>query len=267
MATGHGSGAPVSGQVRPIGAVAVVTGGARGIGYAAAAGLAELGARVCIVDRDRDRAEQAMARLRTVHGAVGLVVCGDVADPSLAASVREQVEATLGPVDVLVNAAAILSSRSFDELDLEEWRRVLAVNTSGVYYLCRALLPRMLERRRGRIVNVSSLAAKQGGGGIGTSAYATAKAAVLGLTKALASLAAPHGVTVNCVAPGSIETEMTAPAYREDPSLLPRTVVRIPMGRRGRAVEVADVIVFLASDSASYICGEAINVDGGSRME
>ena len=260
-------GAPASQHLRLIGEVAVVTGGARGIGYATAAGLAELGARLCIVDRDQDRAEQAMARLCTMQGAAGLVIHGDVADPDLGASVREQVEATLGPVDVLVNAAAILSTRSFDELDLDEWERVLAVNTSGVYYLCQALLPGMLERRRGRVVNVSSLAAQQGGGGVGSTAYATAKAAVLGLTKALASLAAPHGVTVNCVAPGSIETEMTAPAYREDPSLLPRTVARIPMGRRGRAVEVADVIVFLASESASYVCGETINVNGGARME
>jgi 3-oxoacyl-[acyl-carrier protein] reductase len=167
---------------------------------------------------------------------------------------------------LLVNAAGNTSSSSFLELERDEWDETLHSHLRSTFVTCRLLAPGMVERGDGRIVNVASVAGKRGGGFLGRSAYAAAKAAVIGFTKALARELAPYGVTVNAVAPGAMDTEMTR-ALNDDPELLARVLSVVPLGRRGVIQDVADAVAFLSSDLSSYLTGETLNVDGGVTME
>ena len=154
----------------------------------------------------------------------------------------------------------------FLELSEEEWDNVFRVDYTSMYLTCREVAESMVERRFGRIVNLSSIAGKRGGGFLGRTAYSAAKAGVIGFTKALARELAPFCVTVNAVAPGAMDTEMTK-VLREDPELLARVLSVVPMGERGTIQDVADAVVFLCSEGASYLTGETIDVDGGVMME
>ena len=247
------------------GRCAAVTGAGRGFGEQAAVELAKLGAAVAVLDVDADAAGRCAAALAR-SGARALALACDVSDDDAVRRAFEQARKELAPVDILVNNAGIVSTTPFLELTVEEFDRVLAVDYTSLWSCCRAVLPGMVERRQGRIVNISSVAGKRGGGFLGGSAYAAAKAAVIGFTKALAREVAPYGVTVNAIAPGAMDTEMTR-ALDDDPALLARVLSAVPMGRRGVIQDVADAVAFLSSDLSSYLTGETLNVDGGVTME
>ena len=247
------------------GRVAAVTGAGRGFGEQSARELAMLGASVAIVELDQDLGDGVAAELREAGGTAFAAPC-DVSDPGQVAAAFADVERELGPVDILVNNAGVAAFTSFLETTEDEWDQLFAVNLTGTYLCCKATLPAMVDREFGRIVNISSIAGKRGGGFLGRTPYSASKAGVLGLTKALAREFAGNGVTVNAIAPGSMDTEMTK-ILRTDAELRARIESIVPMGRRGVVQDVADAVCFLCSDLASYFTGETVNVDGGVSME
>lgn len=247
------------------GKVAAVTGGGKGFGAEIARALSELGASLAILDLSPEAARLS-AEAIAARGGRACAFAADVADLSSVDAAFAAIRDTLGPVDILVNNAGIVSSTPFLRLEPREWDRVQAVDYTGVFNCCRAVIADMKARRCGRIVNVGSVAGARGGGFLGTAAYASAKAGVAGLTAGLAAELAPFGITVNAVAPGSMHTEMTQP-LRDKPELFARVLAGIPMGRQGAAEHVADAVVFLASDLAALLSGETLNVDGGVTMK
>jgi len=239
------------------GNVALVTGAGSGIGLACSRALADEGVRVVCADLD---GEAAAAAARELGGAA---VAADVTKPEDAhRSVTVAVE-RFGALDVLVTCAGIFHATPLDRLSAEEWDRIQAVNLRGTFLVAQAALDVMIPRRSGRIITIASLAGQVGGLAAGAS-YAASKAGVIGLTKSLARFAGPHGITVNAVNPGIIETPMTAGLPEEQRAAL---VERTPLGRVGRAEEVAAVVVFLASAGASYVHGAHVDVNGGILMD
>lgn len=235
-----------------------ITGSSRGIGKATALYFARQGDRVVLhCHTHRQQAEELLCAL-TGSGAQAMLVQADVADPAQVTAAHQQIVAQFGPVEVLVNNAGIAQQALFTELSPEEWHRMFAVHVDGCFHCCQAVLPGMIRQQRGAIINLSSM-----WGQIGGSCevhYSAAKAAVIGLTKALAKEVGLSGVTVNCVAPGVIETDMNGAL--DEPSL---EMLRdaIPLGRIGTPAEVAKAVYFLASDSASYLTGQVISPNGG----
>lgn len=229
------------------GRVALVTGAASGIGAAVASRLAGEGARVAGFD------------LSDAVGDEVLAVTGDVAASADAEAAVERVTRELGPIDVLVCAAGI-PGRSLRTVDVDdaEWRRVMAVNADGVFFCNRAVIPGMVERGYGRIVNVASIAGKEGNPM--AAAYSASKAAVIALTKAIGKDLARTGVVVNCVAPAVIETPILAGLSDEHIGYM---VERIPMGRMGTADEVAALVAWLASGECSFSTGATYDISGG----
>nr|WP_274717988.1 SDR family oxidoreductase [Thermoleophilum album] len=244
------------------GRVAVVTGGASGIGAATCRRLAEEGARVAVVDIDMAGAE------RVAHETGGRPYRCDVADVDQVRATVGAVERELGAVDLLVNNAGTDEFGFLVETRPEQWDRVLAINLRGVIACTHAVLAGMQERRFGRIVNVASEAGRVGSRG--SSVYSAAKAGVIGFTKAVAREGARYGVTCNAVAPGPIETPllMAAPEHlgERGRKLIETMVGSTALRRIGRPEEVAGAIVFLLSDDASYITGETLGVSGGLGM-
>ena len=229
------------------GRTALVTGGASGIGAATAARLRASGAEVAVFDRE------------PVEGYVS--VTGDISSSADVNAAVEQVERDLGRIDVLVNSAGVPgeSLRTVDVGD-EEWQRVFAINANGSFYMCRAVLPGMIERGYGRIVLVASIAGKEGNPM--AAAYSASKAAVASLTKSLAVEWAQSGVNVNAIAPGVFRTKLNE--HLLDGTERGREfLMRTPMGRFGNVEELAGAAVFLASDASSFVTGEIIAVDGG----
>ena len=229
------------------GRVAFVTGAASGIGAAAARRLLEEGARVATFDLRGDAPEGALALL------------GDVAASADVAAAVDRAEEELGPIDVLVCSAGIpgASLRTQDVGD-DEWKRVLAINADGVFWCNRALAPRMAERGYGRIVNVASIAGKEGNPM--AAAYSASKAAVIALTKAVGKDFARSGVAVNCVAPAVIETPILEGLSQQHVDYM---VERIPMGRMGSPDEVAALVCWLASEECSFSTGATYDISGG----
>ena len=236
-----------SNDYRFSGRVALVTGGASGIGAAVARRLAAEGAAVASLD----------LRPETADGILGLA--GDVSSSSDVDAALERVEAELGPLDVLVCSAGVpgASLRTVDVTD-EEWRHVLAVNADGVFYCNRAVLPGMVERGYGRIVNVASIAGKEGNPM--AAAYSASKAAVIALTKAVGKDLAGTNVLVNCIAPAVIETPLLAQVSQEHIQYM---IDKIPMGRLGSVDEVAALVCWLASEECSFSTGATYDISGG----
>jgi len=253
------------------GRVAVVTGAASGIGKATAVRLAREGARVAAVDRHLAGAEETAAAIRAGGGTARAYAC-DVADSAQVAAAAQATLRDLGPVDVLANVAGIGDAVGSDitELDDARWNHVLAVNLSGAFYWCRALLPGMAERGRGAVVNVSSLAgrSKSANGG---PAYTASKAGLLGLTRHLAFDYGPRGVRVNAICPGGVDTPLlragrAAETSEERSVRLAAYGYFMPIKRISTPDEQAAAIAFLASDEASYINGVSLDVNGGLFM-
>ncbi len=241
--------------------VALVTGGSRGIGRAIALKLAEHGADVAILYAGNADAADATARDIEALGAKALAVQCDVSDYEQVAAAVARVRETLGPVDVLVNNAGITKDKLALRMSPEEFDRVLAVNLNGAFHTIRALYADFMKRRSGRIINIASIAGVMGNAGQAN--YAASKAGVIGLTKTIARELAPRGVTCNAIAPGFIETDMTASMNQAAFEAMAKT---IPLGRVGQAEDVANLAAFLAGDGASYITGAVIHVDGGLYM-
>ena len=240
--------------------VAVVTGGNRGLGLAAATLLGRAGASIAIVGRDTARLEAAAAGL-AADGIETLACAADIASTADLESVRDRVLARFGSIDVLVNSAGISPVfRRAEHTSADDWEAVLRINVTGTAASCRVLGSVMIERGRGAVVNVSSIGASSALGKL--SAYNASKGAVEALTRTLALEWAPRGVRVNAVAPGFIPTDMTEGVLAKE-SLRAEYVGRTLLGRLGTPGEVASAILFLASDAASYVTGEILHVDGG----
>jgi gluconate 5-dehydrogenase len=241
------------------GRVALVTGGGSGLGLAIARGLAEAGARIAISGRDRAKLDAAAATLADA-GIAARAFAFDVTDEPGVASGIAAVERELGPLDILVNNAAINRRQPLEAFSLADWRALQATNVDGSFLATRAVLPGMKARRRGKIINICSLASDLGRPNI--VAYATSKGALRMLTRALAVEVAPFNVQVNGIAPGFFRTEMNAPLIA-DAAFSAWVERRTPAARWGDPPEIAGAAVFLASAAADYVTGDILHVDGG----
>ncbi|MFQ5907879.1 MAG: SDR family NAD(P)-dependent oxidoreductase [Thermoplasmata archaeon] len=238
--------------------VCLVTGASRGIGRATAIRLAEAGHDVVVNYVEREVAARAVVGEIVEAGRQGLAIRADVASRDAVRQMIRQAEDALGPIAILVNNAGIYRRVSVDELAPARWERTLSVNLTGAFHCIQAVLPGMRKAGWGRIVNISSQIAVRGTDH--GADYATSKAGLLGLTKAVALEAARDGITVNAVAPGTIETDIIADYSEADRQERNR---RIPVGRIGLPEEVASMVAYLASEEARYITGATLHVNGG----
>ncbi|MEG0797930.1 MAG: 3-oxoacyl-[acyl-carrier-protein] reductase [Acidaminococcaceae bacterium] len=243
------------------GKIALVTGGSRGIGKAIVLALAKAGADVAINYAGNVTAAEAVASEVRAMGRRVLLVQGDVADTEVCAGIVEQVVAELGRIDILVNNAGITRDGLLMRMKEEDWDAVLNTNLKGVFNCTKAAIKYMMKQKSGKIVNITSVVGIMGNAGQAN--YAAAKAGCIGFTKSIAKEVASRGITVNAVAPGFIATDMT--------SALPEKVVAemasgIPLKRAGAPTDVAQAVLFLTSDAASYITGQTLQVDGGMVM-
>jgi NAD(P)-dependent dehydrogenase (short-subunit alcohol dehydrogenase family) len=240
------------------GRVCVVTGGGGGIGRATAVSFARAGARVAAIDLDERGLEVTRAELRELGSDCVVTRCDTSSVESVTAA-SATIE-TLGPCDVLVNTAAVLRPGALDTLSLAEWNAVLAVNLTG-YFLCAQVFGRQMRKLgRGSLVHVASIAGSNAQGQSG--AYSVSKAGVIMLSRQLANEWGPHGIRSNVVSPGMVITPMSQPFY-DTPGVTERRSAVVPMRRVGMPQDMADAILFLASDRASYVNGDEIMVDGG----
>lgn len=242
------------------GKVAVVTGASRGIGRAIAEALADQGCKVIAVYRGSKEAAEDLARTVSARGGALKVMQADVADEAQVKDLFARIEADqeLGAVDILVNNAGVIHDDLFVRLESKDWHKVLQTNLFGTMNCCHAVAFPMMRKRSGRIINISSVAAEFVNAG--QTNYAASKGAINSFTKALAMELAPRGVTVNAIAPGFIETDMTEVVRNRAGDKLNQI---IPMRRLGQPVDIARVAVFLAGEGGSYVTGQVITVDGG----
>jgi 3-oxoacyl-[acyl-carrier protein] reductase len=242
------------------GRVALVTGGSRGIGRAIARELAAAGAEVVLAARTLEAAESAAREIGGLGGKVRGVAM-DVAREDSVAAATQDLLASYGMIPLLVNNAGITRDGLLLRMGRDDWEAVLQTNLGGVYRLCRALLPPMIRARYGRIVNVTSVVAAAGNPGQAN--YAASKAGIEGFSRSLAREVASRNVTVNCVAPGYIDTDMTRGL---DDAVRARLLEQVPMKRLGRAEDVAAAVLFLVGERAGYVTGTTLPVNGGMYM-
>lgn len=238
--------------------IAIVTGGASGIGEAVVRRLCVAGYPVVINYLSSEAKAEALASELSFNGFSVMTAKADVSKSSEVKQMIENISANFGTPYIMVNNSGIAQQKLFTDITDDDWNNMIGTNLTGVFNCCRAVLPYMIHEKKGRIVNVSSM-----WGQVGASCevhYSAAKAGVIGLTKALAQEVAPSGITVNCVAPGAIETKMMASFSNEDIEML---CDEIPLMRLGKADEVASAIDFLVSENASYITGQVVGVNGG----
>src|SRR5689334_9117754 len=245
---------------------AIVTGAGstRGIGRATAHALAAAGWNIAILDLHEPSAKDAATEVADQHAVQAVGIGCDVTDEASVEGALAALDGSVPPVGALVNNAGITSPTPFLEVTGEEWDRIFAVNVRGAFNITRRVAPGMAERGFGRIVFLSSVSAERGGGVFGGVAYSAAKAAQLGFTRALARELGPQGVTVNAVAPGLIDTDITGGALEGDRKS--ELLAGIPVGRNGRVADVADLITYLCREETGYITGATYDVNGGSHM-
>ncbi len=242
------------------GKIAVVTGGAQGIGQAIATTLAQEGADVVVADLNANRCEETVARVQKL-GRKAMAVSVNVGDWDQVKSMIDQVQKEWERIDILVNNAGITRDGLLLRMKEEDWQSVLQVNLTGTFYCIKAVLPTMSRQRNGRIVNIASIVGAIGN--IGQANYAASKAAVIGLTKTVAREYASRNITVNAVAPGFIDTAMTQDLSADTKEAL---LNQIPLKRLGQASDIADAVSFLSSEKAGYITGHVLHVNGGMHM-
>jgi 3-oxoacyl-[acyl-carrier protein] reductase len=240
---------------------AVVTGGSRGIGRAIALRLAEQGADVAFSYKGNATAAAETTAAIEAFGRQALAVQADVSDPASADALIKESIAAFGKVDILVNNAGITRDDLIMRMGIDAWREVIDTNLSGAFYATKAVTRPMLKARAGRIINITSVSGQAGQ--MGQANYSSAKAGLIGLTKATARELASRGITANAVAPGFVVTELTQDLPQE---LKDELIKRTPLGRFGETAEIANAVAFLASDEAAYITGQVLAVDGGLVM-
>ena len=242
------------------GMVAVVTGAGGGIGRAASVALAEAGADVAVVGRNRAKLEET-ARAVEQTGRRALIAEADVTEEASVGRAREEILRALGKVDILFNNAGITSPKTLVDLPLEEWQRIVDVNMTGAYLCSRAFAPGMMERKHGRIIQMGSILS---GRGMATrTAYCASKAGLANLGAAMAFELGPHGITVNTIGATVIVTDLNRDLVRTQPQLYDKVRSRAALGRLGEIDDVTGVLVFLASPAAAFVTGQTIYVDGG----
>jgi 3-oxoacyl-[acyl-carrier protein] reductase len=246
------------------GKAALVTGGSRGLGKAICLGLAAEGAKVAVTyRRNADMADGVVAEIRRAHGVDAVALQGDVSREADVLAMFDEIEKQFSRVDVLVNNAAVCPTCAVKDMTEQEWNDTLQVNLTGTFLTCREMVRRLTAAgRTGRIVNVSSQAAFRGST-TGHAPYDASKGGVVSFTVSLAREVARYGIAVNAVAPGMMLTEMTAETLKANAE---KYLARIPLGRIADTAEIADVIVFLASERASYMTGATVDVSGGMLM-
>lgn len=244
------------------GKVAVVTGGGRGIGRAVAVRLGQEGVSIAIFYRSNDAAAEQTAELVRQAGGKCETFKGDVSSAGDVEALFKQVNQVLGPVDILVNNAGITRDNLLMRMKDSEFDEVIHTNLYGIYYCTRAVIRSMLRARYGRIINMSSVVGLSGNAGQAN--YAASKAGIIGFTKSVAREVANRGITVNAIAPGYIQTELTG----ELPDAVKQQILgQVPAGRFGEPEDVAEAVAFLAGQEAGYITGQTINIDGGMVMQ
>ncbi|QIL70738.1 2-hydroxycyclohexanecarboxyl-CoA dehydrogenase [Diaphorobacter sp. HDW4B] len=244
----------------------IVTGGGGGIGGSTCQRLAQEGAKVAVLDRDLSAAQKTVAQI-TEAGGTALALACDITQRSEIDAALVQIEAQLGPVDVLVNNAGWDVFKPFTQTNEQEWERLIAINLTGALHMHHAVLPRMVSRRAGRIVNIASDAARVGSSG--EAVYAACKGGLVSFSKTIAREHARHGICVNVVCPGPTETALFAgfADAAPNPEKLREAFVRaIPLGRMGQPQDLAGAIAFFASDDAGFITGQVLSVSGGLTM-
>jgi 3-oxoacyl-[acyl-carrier protein] reductase len=237
--------------------VALITGAAQGIGKEIAVTLSNEGAKIIVADINLQLSEETSKELRTESAPLAL----DVSDFDQVEKNIKNIAGNFGRIDILVNNAGIVKDALFLRMKKEDWDRVLKVNLDGAFNVCKAVVPFMVKQRSGKIINISSIIGEMGN--IGQSNYAASKAGLIGFTKSLAREVAARNITVNAVAPGYIDTEMTK-KLPED--VKEKMLQLIPVKRLGTTGDVANAVLFLASPEADYITGQVINVNGGMYM-
>ena len=241
--------------------VAAVTGTTRGIGRVIAIKLAEAGAKVAVLGRDENKANNVKAEIEKLGGKAE-VFLGDIFDDKECKRIADEVNASFGQLDILVNCAGALTSTKIDDILRAEWDKILGVNLTGTFFMIQSALPYLRKSRAGRIINISSNAGRMGGYA-NSQSYTASKGGVIAITKGIARQLAPDNITVNVVCPGTTKTEMSK-LY--DDETTKRLIGRIPLGRLGKPEDTAAAVCFFASEEAGFITGAILDVNGGMYM-